>query len=187
MYRTSPSPPGTCPRCRETLLAVTRLPGKIAVERLPGVRWCEKCGGVLADGAASQRIITTLDRDLIEIGFQAGRGRARKDDDGRPLSCPECQIEMVRTRIESACCVVDACPSHGTWFDAGELESVTRAFAHARRAGVLVRRAAPNPDGFAAAPTDPVAARAPAAPVAPDFPPSPLTSLVDFVRSLLDS
>lgn len=150
VYRAGPSPAGTCPRCRETLLAVEAVPGIFAREGLPGARWCEKCGGVFADTEASRRILVTLDRVLLEIGFQASLGKERKksnEDDGRPLTCPECLIEMVKSRIESAACDIDACPMHGTWFDTGELVTVIRAFETARKRGVMLDRK-PGPDAF---------------------------------------
>ena len=100
-----------------------------------GVTYCEKCGGVFADVAATQRIVSTMDRMLLEIGFQAGFGKQRKQHEPRELTCPECLIAMQMQRIESAACTVDVCPAHGTWFDTGELEDVMRAFARARRHG----------------------------------------------------
>ncbi len=127
MYRSGPQPAGTCPRCRETLLA----------SEMEGVKWCDRCGGVFADVAASTRATKVLDRVLLEIGFQAERGRPRKKDEGRRISCPECLIEMQKVRIEAAACEIDACPSHGTWFDSGELADVMRAFARARQKGTL--------------------------------------------------
>jgi Zn-finger nucleic acid-binding protein len=93
----------------------------VKVEAADGVAYCEKCGGVFAD--------------VLEIGFQAGLGKPRKRDEGREITCPECLIAMQRQRIESAACVVDVCPSHGTWFDTGELEDVMRAFRRARQRG----------------------------------------------------
>lgn len=133
MYRTSPSPAGTCPRCREALLDI---------QGVSGTRWCDRCGGVFADVAASQRIVSTLDRTLLEIGFQASLGQRSKPDDTRAITCPECLIEMVRTRIESANCVIDACPSHGTWFDTGELVDVIRALRAARKRRIFHHAAA---------------------------------------------
>jgi Zn-finger nucleic acid-binding protein len=100
-----------------------------------GVAYCEKCGGVFADVKATQRIVSTMDRVLLEIGFQAGRGKERKRHEPRELSCPECLIAMQMQRIEAAACTVDVCPLHGTWFDTGELEDVMRAFTRARRHG----------------------------------------------------
>lgn len=100
-----------------------------------GVSYCEKCGGVFADVAATQRIVSTMDRALLEIGFQAGLGKERKKYEPRELTCPECLIAMQMQRIESAACTVDVCPMHGTWFDTGELEDVMRAFRRARQHG----------------------------------------------------
>lgn len=180
VYRMGSTPAGTCPRCRETLLGVRRENlSAIAVEGMPGVRWCEACGGVMVDVASSKRVITTMDRDLVEIGFQASTGRARKKDDGRHLTCPECLTPMAKTRIESAACEVDACPSHGTWFDAGELYDVMRAFAQARRHGVVTTRSAPNPDAFRPDP------KRPAADVAPPAEPPREATLLELVLSFL--
>jgi Zn-finger nucleic acid-binding protein len=136
MYRSGPRPAGTCPRCGETLLAVADV---------PGVRWCDRCGGVLADTAATRRIITRLDRTLLEIGFQAALGKARTPDaERRSVACPECLLDMQKLHIASAACDVDLCPLHGTWFDTGELEDVMRAYAHARRVGLSAHLATPS-------------------------------------------
>jgi Zn-finger nucleic acid-binding protein len=110
-------------------------------------KWCEKCGGVFADLEASRRIVNTLDRALLEIGFQGSLGKERKEHESRTLTCPECLLEMVKGRIESANCEIDACPVHGTWFDTGELVDVIRAFAKARKQGVFVDRQRSIPTG----------------------------------------
>lgn len=128
VYREGPTPAGTCPRDRETL---------VRVDGVDGVRWCEKCGGVFADAEATRRIVGSLDRVLLEIGFQASLGKAKKTFEPRAISCPECLVEMQRVRIEAAACDVDACPTHGTWFDTGELEDVMRAFHRARKHGAM--------------------------------------------------
>ena len=150
VYRSGPSPAGTCPRCRETLLDV---------DGVPAVKWCERCGGVFADAEASRRIMSTFDRTLLEVGFQAGLGKPRDASTRRPITCPECLVTMHVVRVESAACEVDACPAHGTWFDAGELEDVMRAFTSARRSvGLPPTRApiagtAPDSEGAKAAGT----------------------------------
>ena len=128
IYRQGPTPVGACPRCLETLVDV---PG------LEGVRACDRCGGVFADNEASRRIVTTLDRALLEVGFAASQGKPRPKDTGRALTCPECLVGMQKVRIESAACEIDACPAHGSWFDSGELEDVMRAYARGRRGGLL--------------------------------------------------
>lgn len=109
-----------------------------------GIAYCEKCGGVFADVAATQRIVSTMDRVLLEIGFQAGLGKERKRHEPRELTCPECLIAMQMQRIESAACTVDVCPAHGTWFDTGELEDVMRAFKRARRHGAYAPGVVPE-------------------------------------------
>lgn len=127
IYREGPSPAGACPRCREPLLAIANV---------ASVKRCEKCGGVFANNDASRRIVIAFDRVLLEIGFESSLGKPRAKETGRSLTCPECLIAMQRVRIESAACWIDACPSHGSWFDPGELEDVMRAFRRARDAGV---------------------------------------------------
>lgn len=130
IYRQGPAPANTCPRCRETL---------VKSDRAEGVAYCEKCGGVFADVPATQRIVSTMDRTLQEIGFRAALGKERKKHEPRELTCPECLIVMQQQRMESAAYTVDVCPMHGTWFDTGELEDVMRAFKNARRHGVVSR------------------------------------------------
>jgi Zn-finger nucleic acid-binding protein len=116
----------------------------LAVEARPGVKRCEKCGGVFADLATSNRILEAMDRQLLAIGFEAARGKQKPRDEGHPVTCPECQIQMVKNRIESAACEVDACPLHGTWFDTNELVDVMRAFDSARRKGIQLKRNVPS-------------------------------------------
>lgn len=162
IYRRGPAPANTCPRCRETL---------VATGAVDGVSFCAKCGGVFADVAATQRIVSTMDRVLLEIGFQAGFGKERKRHEPRELTCPECLIAMQMQRIESAACTVDVCPAHGTWFDTGELEDVMRAFTRARRRGMHAPGVVPE-------------AYNPSIAVVRSAPPPEHASLVDLVISL---
>lgn len=136
IYREAPAPPNTCPRCRESLLD-SRLRA--------GVKYCEKCGGVFADLATSHRILEVMDRQILAIGFNAAIAKTKPKDDGRPVRCPECQLEMIKNRIEAACCEVDACPLHGTWFDTGEMVDVMRAFERARKKGLHLTRTEREP------------------------------------------
>jgi Zn-finger nucleic acid-binding protein len=161
IYRQGPAPANTCPRCRESL---------VKVETAEGVSSCEKCGGVFADVAATQRIVSTMDRALLEIGFQAALGKERKKHEPRELTCPECLITMQMQRIESAACTVDVCPLHGTWFDTGELEDVMRAFNRARRHGARAPGLVPE-------------AHSPSIAVVQRSSVPPPESLLDFVKS----
>lgn len=129
VYREARAPANTCPRCGEALIPVVNR---------EGVRHCERCGGIFADLKTSQRIVETLDRELLAIGFVAAMGKEKPKDEGYPITCPECQIQMLKNRIESANCTIDACPLHGTWFDTGELVDVMRALERARKKGIVL-------------------------------------------------
>ena len=124
VYRENLLPTGACPRC------LAELGPK---DEGLGLRACPRCGGVFATVAASTRIVHVLDREMLAFDLRAQAGKERRPDNGMPLRCPECGLEMERNRIESAACDVDACPAHGTWFDAAELSDVSRAFAKLRR------------------------------------------------------
>jgi len=116
----------------------------IPIPSRPGVHVCDKCGGLFADIATSNRIVETLDRQILELGFRTSLGKQKPKDDGRALTCPECQIAMAKNRIESAACDVDACPIHGTWFDTNELVDVMRALDRARKHGIVMTRDRPS-------------------------------------------
>lgn len=125
-YREVAPKHGVCPRCFAALAGWSAI---------PGVFYCGTCGGVMADNAASKRIVETLDRTLLDIGFRASLGRSVEPDTTRIVSCPDCLADMKRVEVASAACEVDVCAEHGTWFDAGELETVMRAYRHQRARG----------------------------------------------------
>ncbi|MBX3230698.1 MAG: hypothetical protein KIT84_00665 [Labilithrix sp.] len=128
VYRQARTSANACPRCMDPLGAAG----------VAGVRFCERCGGVFADVPTSKRIFDSLDRQLLAIGFDAAQGKEKPRDDGHAITCPECQLQMVKNRIDGASCVVDACPAHGTWFDTNEMVDVMRALDRARRKGIVL-------------------------------------------------
>src|SRR5688572_10313818 len=93
IYRRGPSPANSCPRCQSNLVVD-------GAER--EMRVCETCGGVFAGVEATRRIISSMDRALLEIGFQAAFGKTKPRDDHRLVGCPECLIDMQKMRIEAA-------------------------------------------------------------------------------------
>ena len=106
--------------------------------------------------ATTNRIVETLDREILALGFETSLGKEKPQDDGRLLTCPECQIEMEKRRIESAACEIDGCPVHGTWFDANELVDVMRALQRARKHGVLFTHNRPSlPVNLSVSPPEP--------------------------------
>lgn len=129
MYRAAIAPPGTCPRC---LVELVHQPLGEAVARV-----CGSCGGVHLDNALSVRVVTKLDRAMLQLSLDAELAARARPETHRELRCTECGVTMVRTYVSSAACAVDACPEHGTWFDPGELADVARAYARMRRSGVF--------------------------------------------------
>jgi Zn-finger nucleic acid-binding protein len=138
VYRENLTPTGACPRCNEPL----------DQERDNGLRPCVRCGGVFANNHASARVIKVIDRAMLAFDLEVQIGKERIPDTGVRVGCPDCGRRMERVRIESATCFIDACASHGTWFDAAELSAVMRAFAAARsrgQAGALPAGPQPRP------------------------------------------
>jgi Zn-finger nucleic acid-binding protein len=101
---------------------------------------CRKCGGIFADNALSTRITSVLDRAIVADAFAHAARKAAQPLDlhGPKLSCPECSLSMLPNYVQAANVRVDACPEHGTFFDAHELEAVSRAYRRRREAGVPV-------------------------------------------------
>lgn len=65
-------------------------------------------------------------RTMAEVAAQHARAAV---DTALPVHCPQChtllhRFQMTRARIE-----LDACVTHGTWFDRGELGKVARELA----------------------------------------------------------
>ena len=76
----------------------------------------------------TQLVAAVLDPELVDLGDRAERNRAG----GGPLpvdapgsrACPDCRAPLVRVNIAST--NLDVCSLHGTWFDRGELQRVSR-------------------------------------------------------------
>ena len=75
---------------------------------------------------------------MLSDAFTHARGKPkpRRDLHAPTLSCPECSLPMAMNYVKAAHVRIDACASHGTFFDAHELEAVARAFRRQREAGV---------------------------------------------------
>ncbi len=141
MYRTSALPQGACPRCYEPLEKL-----KVGDRSALG---CRKCGGAFLDNVMSQDLVRSFDAALALFGTALDRGKAERSDHADvKLSCPRCAAALSPTYVQSAACRIDACAEHGTWFDAGELLRVGRAYRQARSAGA--GRAGAKPGGASA-------------------------------------
>ncbi len=130
MYRTSALPQGACPRCYEPL---ERL--KVGHRSALG---CRKCGGAFLDNVMSQDLVRSFDAALALFGTAIARGKAEPSDHADvKLSCPYCAAALAPIYVQSAACRIDACAEHGTWFDAGEVLRVGRAYRRARNVGAV--------------------------------------------------
>jgi Zn-finger nucleic acid-binding protein len=126
-----------CPACGEELLPIGPVDDGAGYRE--NLRWhvigCQGCGGVWTDNTASQRVVSSIDPDIIAAAAEA-EGLAAKHgaplpDDTKARVCPECGGALARVRTVGT--TLDACSKHGTWFDRGELRKVAHALEHARK------------------------------------------------------
>jgi Zn-finger nucleic acid-binding protein len=113
-----------CPACRAPLQRASS-------------RWevlaCLACGGVWTDAAASRRITTTVDREIVSIAKEAAKLARETDSTYARISdvelqearlCPICAGTLAQVR--TAHVGLDICATHGTWFDKDELGRLSR-------------------------------------------------------------
>ena len=126
----------TCPRCQAPL--DTHEASRLVLHG------CPSCGGIWLDGAASQRVVESIDPGVIEAADAESHGARARADVERPAACPICARPLDRMRIEQAAVDVDACREHGVWFDRDELQRVIRAVAPRRTTPVPMAPSAPS-------------------------------------------
>lgn len=110
--------PLPCPRCAETMAALTL--GDVAV------RECAACGGLWLDPATLQRLCDARERHAEITGMLAARTpSAAAPDTVRYVPCPSCRKLMNRVNFaRTSGVIMDVCRTHGVWLDRGELERV---------------------------------------------------------------
>jgi Zn-finger nucleic acid-binding protein len=93
-----------------------------------GTFGCATCGGIWADNDTSQLVAAVMDPELVDLADRAATFVARNSGGplphDKPRSCPECGGALVR--VNTASTNLDVCTAHGTWFDRGELQRVSR-------------------------------------------------------------
>ena len=109
-----------CPRCRAVLEQST-IGSFVA-------NGCNACGGLWLDNATSQLVVTRLDDEALAFTQRLAASASRDPGVDPEVACPECQQPLTRKRIAPAWLDLDICLDHGTWFDAGEIERVAKAF-----------------------------------------------------------
>jgi Zn-finger nucleic acid-binding protein len=112
--RGAASPALVCPRCDDGWELV-----EVVIDDVP-IDVCPSCSGLWLDSGETAPL---LDRG----GEGGGRRRARtgvaeEDRVVRYRACPRCRAPMARVNFDRRSdVVVDRCPRHGEWLDAGEL------------------------------------------------------------------
>jgi Zn-finger nucleic acid-binding protein len=117
------APTNPCPRCRVPLFDGRARTGGALLG-------CGRCGGVWLDVAASCAVVEGAAEELSSLADVAARhATERVDTAGAGLHCPACAQPLARVALPGTTVELDACPSHGTWFDSGELRIVILAYA----------------------------------------------------------
>lgn len=110
-----------CPRCRVALVA--ELVGDALLDH------CDGCGGLWVDHGVLERVLDARRREpTLEAALGALPPAVTPRTGSRKVvyvRCPECATLMNRKNFGNRSgVIVDVCPSHGIWFDAGELARV---------------------------------------------------------------
>jgi Zn-finger nucleic acid-binding protein len=110
-----------CPRCRAILYE-----GDAGRITLLG---CGSCGGIFLDNEGSTHITRAHDSLIANLAERVKDRAVVRTVDTRPseLPCPSCSAPMKRVHARGVA-EIDLCPSHGTWFDRGELNRVMSAY-----------------------------------------------------------
>jgi Zn-finger nucleic acid-binding protein len=107
-----------CPRCARTF-----------ERRAKDKAWllaCTTCGGVWIDATQSSRLLKHLVGSAALTSL-AERASSLAEDKPRLASAVHCPFDGISARRHKwHGIVLDSCETHGTWFDAGEVERIWR-------------------------------------------------------------
>lgn len=99
-----------CPACGESLVVIER--DQVEVD------WCASCHGVWFDTGELNLLAEKAGLRLSPSVF----GKTPASVAGEvPRKCPRCPAKMEKVRVGESKTIIDRCPEHGIWFDAGEL------------------------------------------------------------------
>jgi Zn-finger nucleic acid-binding protein len=112
----------SCPRCSQLLYV-----GRASELVLHG---CGHCGGVWLNNADSTEITKTFPLQAVKLTQRAAERATVEHDAAATLSCPSCSQALSRVKAPYSWVEIDVCKDHGTWFDKGELERVSRALTY---------------------------------------------------------
>jgi Zn-finger nucleic acid-binding protein len=109
---------GTCPDCRQPLVA--RTAGVV------GFSECSRCGGLFLGQEAFEAVAKDADARQRVRAFEAIPRKGAEPEKGfHYRSCPVCHKLMNRSNYGSGSgVIVDVCGPHGVFFDRGELTRI---------------------------------------------------------------
>jgi Zn-finger nucleic acid-binding protein len=109
-----------CPGC-DGFLESAQAPNRSA--SLKGSYGCRRCGGVWLDNAASQLVVRGIDPSIVAFASIYALGAVKGPKiESAPRICPIGLEPLATVSVKGV--VIDACRTHGTWFDAGELRRI---------------------------------------------------------------
>jgi Zn-finger nucleic acid-binding protein len=142
-----------CPACAAPFRAFSGGSGTLGE--------CSACGGQFVEHALLGELLER--RELFRVVPRAVPRESLKPGPVRYLPCPVCATRMNRNNFGGTSgVVVDVCPHHGVWFDAGELPRILEfvqagGLERARERARHERAGAERAQRVAASPPAPVA------------------------------
>ena len=98
---------------------------------------CGRCGGQWLDNAGTQRVVAGIisahARTMakrVSAGAQPAAATHYRDAGSEPAAraCPLCQQPLEVKNVAEVNIEIDVCGTHGTWFDAHELDALAKHF-----------------------------------------------------------
>ncbi len=86
---------------------------------------CGICGGIWLDNVSAQRAVAKFDEAVTDLAVRVSSNAQARVDIRPHVKCADCRTAMTRT--QRAGVEIDYCTAHGTWFDAGELDTMLRS------------------------------------------------------------
>ena len=123
----APSAGGSaCPRCEGSTGLVRHFVDGAAVHG------CPRCGGLWVPAETLEPLVEAGAR--MQLPEKDGAQPQRLSGGVQYLRCPQCSQLMARRNYARVSGIlIDACPEHGVWLDAGELQAMRRFVASGGR------------------------------------------------------
>jgi Zn-finger nucleic acid-binding protein len=91
-----------------------------------GLDACGGCGGVWVSDVDAKYLLASNDSAFAAMAAAAVKGSEKRTQQTARRTCPDCRTTLAQGYLQMGGITVDVCKMHGTWFDAFELEALTR-------------------------------------------------------------